>query len=75
MGTGVVGYVEQTLAAGERVIVRARLHWIIFAAGAVLMLLAVVVLGIGLAVQMVAPPGAPDANGGINVGFAILAVA
>jgi PH (Pleckstrin Homology) domain-containing protein len=74
-GAGVVGYVEQTLAAGERVIVRARLHWIIFAAGAVLMLLAVVVLGIGLAVRMVAPPGAPDANGGINVGFAILAVA
>jgi hypothetical protein len=74
-GAGAVGYVEQTLAVGERVIVRARLHWIIFAAPTVLMLLALLVLGVGLAVRMMAPPGAPEANGGINVGFAILAVA
>jgi hypothetical protein len=70
-----VGYVEQTLAASERVIVRARLHWIIFAAPAVLTLLALIVLGIGLAVRMAAPPGAPEANGGLEVGFAILALA
>jgi len=70
-----VGYVEQTLAASERVIVRARLHWIIFAAPALLTLLALIVLGIGLAVRMAAPPGAPEANGGLEVGFAILALA